>query len=278
MLRVGNQLLFLPEQLRANVKEGLLAYSGNHKSYLLAYPGLVIWKDNGKLGPLAIPLDNVIVFANCFLIVWGDLVFDLVTQKEFHFPAGWTAAREWRVHLNRLYVLGSEGYYQWQDKAWTWMGKTIRLSNKGAEADEHWMHCTGEYHYYLDLGDCTISGSSAQVDIIRKGEISKATANLGTCVFQQDGVFMASGNKCFKVTQRDVEDVDYTRWQTLQVPILMFFEKSTVCLICLEPLELKPTYLLCAHKFHFNCIREWLRYDQSCPLCRRRFAFVNHIL
>jgi uncharacterized membrane protein YgcG len=53
------------------------------------------------------------------------------------------------------------------------------------------------------------------------------------------------------------------------------------CIICLEDfkqndkknLEEKDeiSILECGHKFHRNCITDWLKKDESCPLCRTKF-------
>jgi len=41
------------------------------------------------------------------------------------------------------------------------------------------------------------------------------------------------------------------------------------CVICLNDLDEEITELSCHHKFHANCIREWLDANGKCPICRR---------
>ncbi len=44
------------------------------------------------------------------------------------------------------------------------------------------------------------------------------------------------------------------------------------CVICLTPLSSPlPRYQLnCNHEYHRECITEWLKHNDTCPLCRRR--------
>ncbi|KAK6919140.1 Zinc finger, RING-type [Dillenia turbinata] len=47
-------------------------------------------------------------------------------------------------------------------------------------------------------------------------------------------------------------------------------QSSEICVICQEEYEDKETVgaLLCAHEFHANCIGEWLRRKNTCPICK----------
>lgn len=47
------------------------------------------------------------------------------------------------------------------------------------------------------------------------------------------------------------------------------FEDSNVCIICFEIME-QPIILDCNHKFHTNCLAEWLlkNAQKTCPVCR----------
>ncbi len=40
------------------------------------------------------------------------------------------------------------------------------------------------------------------------------------------------------------------------------------CSVCLSPLKIDIKELECKHSFHENCINEWLKAKNSCPLCR----------
>jgi hypothetical protein len=45
------------------------------------------------------------------------------------------------------------------------------------------------------------------------------------------------------------------------------------CSICLETIDHTNIKSLgCNHKFHVNCIDEWLQIRRQCPLCRRYVA------
>merc|ERR1719160_1769981 len=62
------------------------------------------------------------------------------------------------------------------------------------------------------------------------------------------------------------------------------FDKPTECSICyeafhhLEEVKALPCATAggcCASIFHTQCIEKWLRKDQSCPLCRRKYNFPS---
>ena len=44
-----------------------------------------------------------------------------------------------------------------------------------------------------------------------------------------------------------------------------------VCSICLDDSNENVKTLLCGHKFHKDCIEEWLNREESCPMCRIEF-------
>lgn len=48
-------------------------------------------------------------------------------------------------------------------------------------------------------------------------------------------------------------------------------EEKTNCTICLDELESTGSKLPCGHKFHKNCIGQWLQRASTCPLCRTVF-------
>ena len=49
------------------------------------------------------------------------------------------------------------------------------------------------------------------------------------------------------------------------------------CIICLENYKIndKTTYLPCFHIFHENCLIEWFRRKNNCPLCKKDYNFKN---
>ncbi|XP_018479835.2 uncharacterized protein LOC108850872 [Raphanus sativus] len=59
-------------------------------------------------------------------------------------------------------------------------------------------------------------------------------------------------------------------------------DKETQCSICIEDLSEKSQQSIieipnCLHMFHQNCLSEWLRRKNSCPLCRRSVRPRNWI-
>ena len=45
--------------------------------------------------------------------------------------------------------------------------------------------------------------------------------------------------------------------------------KLLKCSICLDDNSLRKRKLNCGHKFHFNCIEQWLKNNKRCPLCNK---------
>ena len=51
-----------------------------------------------------------------------------------------------------------------------------------------------------------------------------------------------------------------------------YVDPQTCCMICLEDIHVKDDDLVelaCCHKFHRDCIKNWLTRSNSCPLCKR---------
>lgn len=48
--------------------------------------------------------------------------------------------------------------------------------------------------------------------------------------------------------------------------------KQTTCAVCLSDFEINEfvqKMMFCEHIFHASCVKEWLKLNTSCPLCRR---------
>lgn len=48
------------------------------------------------------------------------------------------------------------------------------------------------------------------------------------------------------------------------------------CCICLDSIGNNDRVRItsCRHKFHYSCIKEWSKKENTCPLCKRRFNFI----
>ena len=56
-----------------------------------------------------------------------------------------------------------------------------------------------------------------------------------------------------------------------QVPILVINNQNEECCICMDSDNTNPWSMLpCGHKFHCQCISQWLHSNQTCPICRIR--------
>lgn len=54
-------------------------------------------------------------------------------------------------------------------------------------------------------------------------------------------------------------------------------EKQETCLICQTDFNTSPTTTLskiidCSHIYHELCINEWFKYNESCPICRKKLG------
>lgn len=57
--------------------------------------------------------------------------------------------------------------------------------------------------------------------------------------------------------------------RTIKVVKYFALFDNTECSICLESLHFTMYYKSeCSHKFHINCISEWLNNSSDCPICR----------
>jgi hypothetical protein len=47
-------------------------------------------------------------------------------------------------------------------------------------------------------------------------------------------------------------------------------KENVSCSVCFENYEKEDEvcYLKCQHLFHYNCINEWYKYKETCPICR----------
>ena len=43
-----------------------------------------------------------------------------------------------------------------------------------------------------------------------------------------------------------------------------------ICVICMEPLLNGYQLNLCAHRFHYKCLYQWIQTKEECPICRVR--------
>ena len=53
-----------------------------------------------------------------------------------------------------------------------------------------------------------------------------------------------------------------------------------VCLLCSEPYECDEVVYqsnnpVCQHRFHKRCIKKWLNYQSSCPICNQPYLLLN---
>ena len=66
----------------------------------------------------------------------------------------------------------------------------------------------------------------------------------------------------------DEEDLDF--FKSLQkVKIKESGSSTDTCVICYSnQITIFETPLQCGHRFHAECIKEWLKYQKKCPFCK----------
>lgn len=64
--------------------------------------------------------------------------------------------------------------------------------------------------------------------------------------------------------------VQYARWRHyLQVFRQVPLGRTELCTICLRNTKTVAVTMACRHVFHRNCIVEWFKQKNECPLCRK---------
>mmetsp|Transcript_6467 Transcript_6467/g.10805 ORF Transcript_6467/g.10805 Transcript_6467/m.10805 type:complete len:202 (+) Transcript_6467:114-719(+) len=54
-------------------------------------------------------------------------------------------------------------------------------------------------------------------------------------------------------------------------------DRKDDCTICLGTLEGVLGILKCKHTYCFECIENWSKQENSCPLCKKRFSFIDKV-
>ena len=68
---------------------------------------------------------------------------------------------------------------------------------------------------------------------------------------------------------REISNVsDYISHREIEEDINISVELCSICIESYMPRE-KTIILPCNHKFHSNCIKDWLETELTCPMCRK---------
>ena len=64
------------------------------------------------------------------------------------------------------------------------------------------------------------------------------------------------------------------------VDIIVSSDNDGKCAICLNDIKMseKRGALPCCHTFHIDCILQWSKVDNSCPLCKKRFGHIESFI
>jgi len=56
-----------------------------------------------------------------------------------------------------------------------------------------------------------------------------------------------------------------------------FKTKAKTCSICLSSIEKQGLLDCCQHEFCFSCIEKWSKTENTCPMCKQRFAKIKKV-
>jgi len=152
----------------------------------------------------------------------------------------------------------------------------------------------------MNFHDCKDDEHDNRIKIKVRTGTSERPAEYKSPVLRQQPVIFSSYIPIFSLTsylpetRRTLND-DYLRYIILQsfednelkrndsvvlsspVYPVEEIDLSKNCTICSENYvkEEYKTILSCNHVFHYNCMKEWVKYSQTCPICRNKVSCVN---
>lgn len=59
--------------------------------------------------------------------------------------------------------------------------------------------------------------------------------------------------------------------------VIRDYKGGETCPICLEQIRLIALMTACKHLYHLECIRDWVKRNSNCPLCRKPVALPEHV-
>lgn len=71
-----------------------------------------------------------------------------------------------------------------------------------------------------------------------------------------------------------IENAPSTFHETLKIQTMIMKRSKKTCAICMEGFEEEQIIkkLYCSHIFHRKCLKEWMKRNKVCPLCRSDLA------
>jgi hypothetical protein len=52
-------------------------------------------------------------------------------------------------------------------------------------------------------------------------------------------------------------------------------EHKEICSVCLDDENCVDCKTSCSHNFHASCLSQWIKRNNSCPMCRRNITSIN---
>jgi len=151
------------------------------------------------------------------------------------------------------------------------------MSEEGNEEDENEyfnynFNSIREY-FYEEILNYTINTYREEVErneqnLLLADSVNELINNIRNNMFENDleRALRESFNEsedCLKRTDDDIIEFNSVKYENLE-------KKDLKCIICLEEFEPSSDVTLteCAHTFHYNCLKEWIRYKKECAVCR----------
>lgn len=94
------------------------------------------------------------------------------------------------------------------------------------------------------------------------------SGNHANILMVDENVYTVSNNLMDSQQRQLLEMAQYCRWKHY----MLLFQKVPargLCSICRVDIHSVASKMLCGHVFHRNCIVEWFKKKNECPLCRR---------
>lgn len=157
------------------------------------------------------------------------------------------------------------------ERAAEWLGRLLLLA-------------TGPNLLLWNLAGSSV-GSISSADMCPRGEVCKGWVPALLCVLVWTFLYLLSfvssyvGYKLFRAyrpTPVPVRISSPTQWEVAKdssmKQLLISKNSDEVCTICLDSFKKKDCIqqlIPCKHQFHETCLRNWLAYSATCPVCRK---------
>ena len=129
-------------------------------------------------------------------------------------------------------------------------------------------------YFYEEILNYTINTYREEVErteqnLLLADSVNELINNIRNNMFENDleralrESFSESEDSLKRTDNDDIIEFNSVKYENLE-------KKDSKCIICLEEFEPSSDVILteCAHIFHHDCLKEWVRYKKECAVCR----------